>query len=103
MCVFFLCPEGKGAPMTNKEFSQLTAAERLEKFDTIIRSRTNNLLNARQIKTLANGIRFNRQYIIAVHPANRKNCEVLVYKNILRIYIPRHLIKVKAGGCEICV
>ena len=87
--------------MINKAFSQLTAAERLKKLDIVIRSRTNNLLDAEQIKALAKGIYFNRQYTITVHPADRGSCEALVEKNELRIYIPHCLIK--TGGNEICV
>ena len=87
--------------MINKAFSQLTTAERTKKFDIAIRSRTDNLLNAEEIKALAKGIYFNRQYIITVHPVNRECCEALVDENELHIYIPHHLIKTE--GNEICV
>jgi len=97
MCVFFCALKG-GAFMLNKAYSQLTAAERLRKLDVVIRSRTDNLLNAEQIKALAKGIYFHQQIKIVVHPDNRESCDALVdEKNVLHIYIPKQLI---ANGKE---
>ena len=74
--------------MENNAFSQLTESERLQKFDTVIRKNTDNLLNAERIKTLVTGLLLSRQYIIMVHPGKQKSCGALVSDNVLHIYIP---------------
>ena len=80
--------------MLNKAFSQLTESERFKKFDTIVRRNTENLLDAEQIKALAQEIHPNHQYIIMVHPAKRESCEALVDEdNVLHIFIPENKIQ----------
>lgn|GEM_PF-6640397 len=74
--------------MLRQEFSLLTDAERYKKFDTVIRKRTKNMVNAKQIQELAKGIHLSRQYIIIVHPIKRESCEALIDENILHIFIP---------------
>ena len=92
MCVFFYALKGDFF-MKNSVFLRLTETERLKKFDSVIRRNTENLLNAGYIKALAKEIHLNRQYIIAIHPAKKDNCEVLIDDNILHIYIPEQYIK----------
>jgi len=76
--------------MKNKAFSQLTDAERVQKFDIAIRNRTGNLLDAGQIMALAQGVSFERQYIIAVHEIKQGRCCVKVDENVLHIFLPEH-------------
>lgn len=78
--------------MLNQVFKNISAAKRLRKLDVIIRSRTDNLLNAEQIKALATDIYLNHQYIIVVHPTDKENCDALIADKVLHIYIPKHLI-----------
>jgi hypothetical protein len=93
MCVFFCALKG-GAFMLNKAFSQLTEAERIKKFDTVIRRNTENLLNAERIQALLKDIQPNRQCVIIVHPVNREGCEALLSDdNVLHIYIPENQIQ----------
>jgi hypothetical protein len=80
--------------MLNKAFSQLTETERFKKFDAIIRQSTENLLNAEQIKALAQKINPSCQYNIMVHPSDRMSCEALLDgDNVLHIFIPENKIK----------
>jgi len=79
--------------MLNKAFTQLSDAERIKKFDTVIRRHTENILDAEQLQVLIQGFNVNRQYIITVYPTKKGCCEALTDGNVLRIYIPEKQIR----------
>ena len=81
--------------MKNKAFLQLTDAERTRKLDIAIRSHTDNLLGAGQIRDIIGRICPDHQYIIVVHPVDRDGCETLVAENVLHIYVPENLYEMR--------
>lgn len=62
----FFRPEG-AFKMKNQAFTQTTEAERLQKLDTAIRSRTNNALTDAQVQALVSSIGSARQHTLSVY------------------------------------